>query len=148
MHTRAFKITIFLERRNIIKTKAVNMFTQLIVDWSAINNRSYAKGDSSISETYFSSLSMLFCFTEPEEGNISYHLPQFRTEYRRCVAPEVLTAVTAKSTIFWDVTACSRVEVGQRFEGEYCFRNVRALLPDYTALQSQKITLIIYLVLQ
>jgi hypothetical protein len=33
---------------------------------------------------------------------------------------EVLSAVTMKRTIFWDVTLCSPVDVHQRFGGTYC----------------------------
>jgi hypothetical protein len=33
---------------------------------------------------------------------------------------EVPTAVTMKSTIFWDVTLCRQVEVYQCYGGTYC----------------------------
>jgi hypothetical protein len=32
---------------------------------------------------------------------------------------EVLTVVIMKSSIFWDVTVCSRVKVNRRFRGTY-----------------------------
>lgn len=34
---------------------------------------------------------------------------------------QFVTTVTLKITIFWNVTPCSLVEVGQRFRGSYCF---------------------------
>jgi hypothetical protein len=53
---------------------------------------------------------------------ISY-LIYFRTCYY-VLDFEVLEVVTMKSTIFWDVTACSLVEVCKRFRGKYCVHRV------------------------
>jgi hypothetical protein len=33
---------------------------------------------------------------------------------------EVLTAVVMKSTIFWDITACSPLKANRRYGGIYC----------------------------
>jgi hypothetical protein len=38
---------------------------------------------------------------------------------RYFIAFEVLTAVFMKSSIFWDITPCSPLEVNRRFEGTY-----------------------------
>jgi hypothetical protein len=38
---------------------------------------------------------------------------------------QVLTAVSMKMTVFWDVAPCSLVEVYLRFRGAYCFRHHR-----------------------
>jgi hypothetical protein len=40
---------------------------------------------------------------------------------RKKVGFEALTAVTMESTIFWDVTPCSPVEIRQYFGGSHCF---------------------------
>jgi hypothetical protein len=37
-----------------------------------------------------------------------------------CVGFEVLTAVTMKPSIFWDITPCSQMKVNQRFGGACC----------------------------
>jgi hypothetical protein len=37
------------------------------------------------------------------------------------VGIEILTAVVMKSTIFWDITPCSPLEVNRRFGGTYRF---------------------------
>lgn len=58
-------------------------------------------------------------------------LPQFQTEYKRCMAYEFLTAGTVDSTVFWVVMR----EVRQKLsavERKHCPRNVGELLPDYT----------------
>lgn len=42
---------------------------------------------------------------------------QLRYEYLNYVGLEVLTVMTANSTVFWDVTPCRPVQVSQRFAG-------------------------------
>jgi hypothetical protein len=62
-------------------------------------------------------------------------LPQFQTEYKRCVASEFLTALTVESTVFRVVMR----EVRQKLaEGKHCLRNVGVLLLGYTALYPRR----------
>jgi hypothetical protein len=84
MDTWTFEITIFLQRRHVIKTEAVNMFTQLRVDWSSIINHSYAKDDKSTSETHFSSLTTLFVSQSPRRGASHVIPPVSNRIYEMC----------------------------------------------------------------
>jgi hypothetical protein len=71
-------------------------------------------------------------------------------EHKGFVRFQVLTAASVKLTDFWVVTPCSLVEVYRRFSGACCLhhqandgdgkhlRNVRKLLPDYTAKQPRR----------
>jgi hypothetical protein len=38
------------------------------------------------------------------------------------VRSEVLTAVTVKNIVFWDIMLCTLVEVYRRFRGMYCLQ--------------------------
>jgi hypothetical protein len=47
-------------------------------------------------------------------------LPLPATNINNFVGFEVLIALVMKSTIFWDITLCSPLNLNQRFEGIYC----------------------------
>lgn len=51
---------------------------------------------------------------------------------------EILTTVTVKSTIFWDVTPPNLVEIHPCFRGTYCLRNFGWLLPHYAVLHHRR----------
>jgi hypothetical protein len=49
----------------------------------------------------------------------SYRSVLFLSKHFHCLGYEVLTAVVMKSTIFWEVTWCSLLEIIRRFGGTY-----------------------------
>jgi hypothetical protein len=55
-----------------------------------------------------------------------------------CFGSEVLTAVTMKGTVFWDIRSCGPVKVNRRFGGIYLLRLKGHNVGDFICYVRQK----------